>query len=113
MEVGQGWRGQNVGSGALTGMLWSLRPLCEEATWARYWMTFFVFSVLPAPDSPLETYWKEDKDTHGQRERERVSSECESMKNEREKINTLHFHLGILPFPSLSTNNYISLCLQL
>ncbi len=20
---------------------------------ARYWMTFFVFSVLPAPDSPL------------------------------------------------------------
>ena len=39
----------------LTGMLWSLRPLCEEATWARYWMTFFVFSVLPAPDSPLQT----------------------------------------------------------
>lgn len=35
-------------------MLWSLRPLCEEATWARYWMTFFVFSVLPAPDSPLK-----------------------------------------------------------
>lgn len=40
--------------GVLTGMLWSLRPLCEEATWARYWMTFFVFSVLPAPDSPLK-----------------------------------------------------------
>lgn len=37
----------------LTGMLWSFRPLCEEATWARYWMTFLVFSVLPAPDSPL------------------------------------------------------------
>lgn len=37
----------------LTGMLWSLRPLCDEATWARYWMTFLVFSVLPAPDSPL------------------------------------------------------------
>lgn len=32
---------------------------CEEdlgllaATWARYWMTFFVFSVFPAPDSPV------------------------------------------------------------
>lgn len=25
----------------------------EFATAARYWMTFFVFSVLPAPDSPL------------------------------------------------------------
>jgi hypothetical protein len=25
----------------------------EEAIAARYWMTFFVFSVLPAPDSPL------------------------------------------------------------
>ena len=25
----------------------------EVATAARYWMTFFVFSVLPAPDSPL------------------------------------------------------------
>lgn len=24
------------------------------ATWARYWMTFLVFSVFPAPDSPLE-----------------------------------------------------------
>lgn len=23
------------------------------ATWAKYWMTFFVFSVFPAPDSPL------------------------------------------------------------
>lgn len=28
-------------------------PLWEEATWAKYWMTFFVFSVFPAPDSPL------------------------------------------------------------
>ncbi len=26
----------------------------DAATYARYWMTFFVFSVLPAPDSPLE-----------------------------------------------------------
>lgn len=25
----------------------------EAATQARYWMTFFVFSVLPAPDSPV------------------------------------------------------------
>lgn len=38
----------------LTGILWSFRPLCEEATWARYWMTFLVFSVFPAPDSPLK-----------------------------------------------------------
>ena len=36
----------------LTGLL-SFLPLWEEATCARYWMTFFVFSVLPAPDSPL------------------------------------------------------------
>ena len=26
----------------------------EAATWAKYWMTFLVFSVFPAPDSPLE-----------------------------------------------------------
>jgi hypothetical protein len=28
--------------------------IVELAMAARYWMTFFVFSVLPAPDSPLE-----------------------------------------------------------
>ena len=27
----------------------------EAATYAKYWITFFVFSVLPAPDSPLKT----------------------------------------------------------
>lgn len=33
-----------------------LPPLfIDAATKARYWITFFVFSVLPAPDSPLET----------------------------------------------------------
>jgi hypothetical protein len=26
---------------------------CDGAIAARYWMTFLVFSVLPAPDSPL------------------------------------------------------------
>jgi len=31
----------------------SLFPLCDDATIARYWITFLVFSVLPAPDSPL------------------------------------------------------------
>lgn len=31
----------------------SLFALCDDATTARYWMTFLVFSVLPAPDSPL------------------------------------------------------------
>lgn len=31
----------------------SFFPLCDDATTARYWMTFLVFSVLPAPDSPL------------------------------------------------------------
>lgn len=41
-------------SAILTGMLWSFLPLCEEATYAKYWMTFLVFSVLPAPDSPLQ-----------------------------------------------------------
>lgn len=25
----------------------------EAATYAKYWMTFLVFSVLPAPDSPV------------------------------------------------------------
>lgn len=35
-------------------ILLSFLPLCEEATIARYWMTFLVFSVFPAPDSPLE-----------------------------------------------------------
>lgn len=28
----------------------------DVATAARYWMTFFVFSVFPAPDSPLHGY---------------------------------------------------------
>ena len=37
----------------LTVMLVSFLPLWEEATMARYWMTFLVFSVFPAPDSPL------------------------------------------------------------
>ena len=29
-------------------------PLTPAATKAKYWITFFVFSVLPAPDSPLD-----------------------------------------------------------
>ena len=28
-------------------------PTASEAMAAMYWMTFFVFSVFPAPDSPL------------------------------------------------------------
>ena len=51
-------------------MLWSLRPLCEEATWARYWMTFFVFSVLPAPDSPLKTNGIYSMEIHMDKQRE-------------------------------------------
>lgn len=39
--------------GLLTVMLTSFLPLWDEATTAKYWMTFLVFSVLPAPDSPL------------------------------------------------------------
>lgn len=35
-------------------MLVSFLPLWDEATTARYWMTFLVFSVFPAPDSPLQ-----------------------------------------------------------
>jgi len=31
------------------------RGVSELATAARYWMTFFVFSVFPAPDSPLQS----------------------------------------------------------
>lgn len=38
----------------LTVMLVSFLPLWEDATTARYWMTFLVFSVFPAPDSPLK-----------------------------------------------------------
>lgn len=34
-------------------LTWSFLDLEDEAIWARYWMTFFVFSVFPAPDSPL------------------------------------------------------------
>ena len=30
-----------------------LVDLDEAATYAKYWITFLVFSVLPAPDSPL------------------------------------------------------------
>ena len=38
---------------SLTGTPGSFRPFGDDATWARYWMTFLVFSVFPAPDSPL------------------------------------------------------------
>ena len=36
-------------------LLASSSPFFDEAaaTRAKYWITFFVFSVLPAPDSPL------------------------------------------------------------
>lgn len=50
----------------LTGMLWSFLPLWEEATCARYWMTFFVFSVFPAPDSPLRQKNNAHKNRHPQ-----------------------------------------------
>lgn len=40
----------------LTGTPGSFLPFGDDATWARYWMTFLVFSVFPAPDSPL---WRE------------------------------------------------------
>lgn len=46
------WRNEKIPQ--LTGILWSFLPLWEEATWARYWITFLVFSVFPAPDSPLQ-----------------------------------------------------------
>lgn len=39
---------------SLTVMLLSFLPLWEDATTAKYCMTFFVFSVFPAPDSPLK-----------------------------------------------------------
>lgn len=32
--------------------------LDDAATYAKYWMTFFVFSVFPAPDSPLKVIWQ-------------------------------------------------------
>lgn len=41
----------------LTGTPGSFLPFGDDATWARYWMTFLVFSVFPAPDSPL---WREE-----------------------------------------------------
>ena len=33
----------------------------DEAMAARYWMTFFVFSVFPAPDSPLSSCQSESR----------------------------------------------------
>ena len=33
-----------------------LPPATLAATKAKYWMTFLVFSVLPAPDSPLNLF---------------------------------------------------------
>lgn len=39
----------------LTSCFWSPGFVCPE-TWAKYWITFLVFSVLPAPDSPLSVY---------------------------------------------------------
>lgn len=69
-----------MAGGFLTGMLWSLRPLCEEATWARYWMTFFVFSVLPAPDSPLGN----SSQTH--RQKDGVSLRVNEHMNKRRRI---------------------------
>lgn len=101
-------RRKTVGSGALTGMLWSLRPLCEEATWARYWMTFFVFSVLPAPDSPLKSYGIESMEINMG---SRVEQKCEWFKNVWEEINRLYFCVSFCPLVSLQTNNYNTLCL--
>lgn len=38
----------------LTACFWPPSPgFVWPDTWARYWITFFVFSVFPAPDSPL------------------------------------------------------------
>ena len=37
---------------SLASCLWSPGFVCPD-TWARYWITFLVFSVFPAPDSPL------------------------------------------------------------
>lgn len=48
---------------------------------AKYWMTFFVFSVLPAPDSPLYI----DRESLVEVEIVTVcvsSSECSSMRYE-------------------------------
>lgn len=61
----------------LTGMLWSFRPLCDEATWARYWMTFLVFSVLPAPDSPLCEEETDRTNTHQIKQRRKRGGERE------------------------------------
>lgn len=46
---------------SLTGTPGSFLPFGDDATWARYWMTFLVFSVFPAPDSPLRGGTKGNK----------------------------------------------------
>lgn len=46
---------------SLTGTPGSFLPFGDDATWARYWMTFLVFSVFPAPDSPLRGRQREAK----------------------------------------------------
>ena len=63
---------KNVAVCSILTALVSFLPLWEEATRARYWMTFLVFSVLPAPDSPLESRRDglEREREGGERERE-------------------------------------------
>ena len=41
-----------------------------EATTAKYWMTFLVFSVFPAPDSPLEGGMEGERERERERENE-------------------------------------------
>lgn len=54
------WALPNASRIGLVAMIWSARSGCsspivgnEEEEEARNWMTRFVFSVLPAPDSPV------------------------------------------------------------
>lgn len=68
-------------------------------------MTFFVFSVLPAPDSPLKTKERDSMDVRGQTEG--VRSVSESRMSERKQTDI------VFTLVSLPTNNYDTLCLQL
>ena len=47
----KGWKGQEKAK--ISNFLTPLFFFSTPATFARYWITFFVFSVFPAPDSPL------------------------------------------------------------
>jgi hypothetical protein len=57
--------------------------LTLPAMTARYWMIFFVFSVLPAPDSPLHVRFRADGKAGRKRTDENEKTEKWKMKKRK------------------------------